>query len=115
MGDETLPAGGCNYIPLAGGEPPRAKGELTFGKRAIAITFCLRADACGYWILQIHRFFVLPDGTREDPQAGPSLDFPGPKGEGGAPPPPLDSSSTPSGTTSCMILKRCSMGAKRVS
>ena len=31
----------------AGGEPPRAKGELTFGKLAAAITFCLRAGACG--------------------------------------------------------------------
>ena len=75
----------------------------------------LRADACGFGILQILRFFVLPDGTREDPQAGPSLDFPGPKGEGGAPPPPLETTSTPSGLTSCMNRKRCSMGAKRVS
>ncbi len=47
--------------------------------------FLLRADACGFGILQIRRFFVLPDGTREDPRAGPSLDFPGPKGEGASP------------------------------
>ena len=40
----------------------------------------LRADACGFGFVQIVCFFVLPDGTREDPQAGPSLDFPGPKG-----------------------------------
>ena len=26
-------------------------------------SFCLRADACGFGILQIHSFFVLPDGT----------------------------------------------------
>ena len=56
----------CSFVcalALAGGEPPRAKGELTFGKLAVVITFCQRAGACGFWILQIRRFFVLPDGT----------------------------------------------------
>ena len=85
----------------------------------IIIFFCyffiLRAYACGFGILQIPCFFVLPDGTREDPRVGPSLDFPGPRGEEGAPSPPLDSTLTPSGSTSCMNGKRCSMGAKFVS
>ena len=72
----------------------------------------LRAYACGFGILQIRRFFVLPDGTREDPRVGPSLDLPGPRGEEGAPSPPLDSTLTPSGITSCMIRKRCSISAK---
>ena len=42
---------------------PGDKGELTFGKLAVVITFCLRADACGFYIDQVDRFFVLPDGT----------------------------------------------------
>ena len=60
----------------------------------------LRAGACGFGIDQVDCFFVLPDGTREDPRVGPSLDFPGPRGEEGAP---------------SLNRKRCSMGAKRVS
>ena len=40
--------------------------------------FGLRADACGFGILQILRSFVLPDGTQEDPRAGPSCESPGP-------------------------------------
>ena len=53
MGDETLPAGG---------EPPRAKGELTFGKLAAVITFRLRADACGFGIDQVESFFACAAG-----------------------------------------------------
>ena len=75
--------------------------------------FCLRADACRDGSTKSIVFFACAAGGQEDPQAGPSCQSPGPKGEGGAPPPPLDSTSTPSGTSSCIILKLRSMGAKQ--
>ena len=42
----------------------------------------------------------------------PLANHPGPEGEGGAPPSPPASSSTPSGPTSLLVGKRCPMRAK---
>jgi len=41
------------------GRCPETKGELTFGKLAAAIMSRLRADACGFGIDQVDRFFRL--------------------------------------------------------
>ena len=61
-----------NIHEMKGGgaaKPPRAKGELTFGKLAAAVMFRLRAGACGFGIDQDDRFFACAAGGQEDPQA----------------------------------------------
>ena len=140
-----LPAGKIQYITLFGKlSSLQSKLYLTWGTLQNP-SCCLRAGACGRGAPAGRRrahlrqargcscvspcalaladdgscrsiiFFACAAGGQEDPQAGPSCQSPGPRGEEGAPSPPLDSTLTPSGITSCIDRKRCSMGAKRVS
>ena len=60
------------------------------------------------------RLFFSPARLADKRVLGPDplANHPGPEGEGGAPPSPPASSSTPSGPTSLLVGKRCPMRAK---
>ena len=68
---------------LRAGKPPWARGELTFGKLAVVITFCLLAGACGFGILQIHYSFRLRGWRTRGPSGRALLSITRPQRRGG--------------------------------
>ena len=81
-------------LTLAGGEPPRAGGELTFGTLAVVRTFCLRADACGFYIDQVDCFLSSRTAHKRTGR-GPLVNHPGQRKGGEDSSSPLDSSLPP--------------------
>ena len=99
---------------LAGGEPRGQEASSPSASSRMQSRFACARTLADLESTKSIVFFACAAGGQEASGAG-LLSITAPKGEGGAPPPPLETTSTPSGSTSCITLKLRSMGAKRVS